>query len=418
MKADVLHATLRNGMRLLARRNPANPTVSIQLAFAAGAVNDPPSKSGLAGFAKSLLTKGTAKHDTAWIAEKIDSLGLEIGFASGRHTLGLSARVLVENLRPALALIREVIAEPQPPADELEKMRGRIVTAIRRRLDDPATVAGETLAAMIYGPRHPYGREPQGTLKSIAAVELEDIQAFYEAALAPGAAIVVIVGDIEPNEIEVLVAETLGRWRGGGEFKLEPPKDVSLPAEPRRKFVAMAEKTQSDVALGYQGIRRLDPDYHALQVGNTVLGRLSLGGRVGQRVRDREGMAYYAYTGFDAGIGAGPFVFRAGVAPQNVERAVEIALDEMRRARDKGITAKEIEDAVLYLGGGIARQVETNGGMASTLLSQEIFGLGDDYYLRYESILRALKRRDINDALARHLHPDNYCLAVAGPQGK
>ena len=416
MNAEVHHATLRNGMRLLARRNTANPAFSLQISFAAGAVGDPRGKVGLANFARALLTKGTARHSAAWIAEKIDSLGLELGFSSGRHTLGLSARVLAENLLPALKLIREIIAEPQPPAEEFEKMRARIATAIRRRLDDPASVATETLAGMIYGTRHPYGRHSQGTLKSIEKISLDDILGFYEESIEPGAAIAVIVGDVEPDGAANLAGETVGRWKGGGEFALEPPKSVELPVEPQRRFIAMPEKTLNDVALGYQGIRRLDPDYHALQIGNTVLGRLSLGGRIGQRVRDREGMAYYAYTGFDAGVGAGPFVFRAGVAPQNVDRAVEIALEEMRSASVEGITAEEMEDAVLYLSGGVARQVETNAGMASTLLAQEIFGLGDDHYLRYESILRELTLDDVNAALAKHLHPDNYCLAVAGAE--
>jgi len=379
-------------------------------------VDDPRGKHGLASFARALLTKGTARRTAAQIAEKIDSLGLELGFSSGRHTLGLSARVLAENLRPALALIREVLAEPSPPADECERMRQRIATAIKRRLDDPASVAVDTLGEMIFGSRHPYSQTGQGTLKSVAAITLEDILEFYSERLKPGAATAVVVGDFDPDEIESIVAVTIGRWKGGGEFVLKEPKSVDLPDGPQRRDIALPEKTQTDVALGYQGIKRLDPAFHALQVGNTVLGRLSLGGRIGQRVRDREGMAYYAYTAFDAGVGAGPFMFRAGVAPANVDRAVELALEEMRCARDEGITAEEMEDAILYLSGGVARQVETNGGMAATLLHQETFGLGDDYYLRYESILRDLTLDDVNEVLAAHLHPDNYYLVVAGAE--
>jgi predicted Zn-dependent peptidase len=87
----------------------------------------------------------------------------------------------------------------------------------------------------------------------------------------------------------------------------------------------------------------------------------------------------------------------------------------MRSARDEGITSEEMEDAVLFLGGSMARQVETNAGMAATLLNQEIFGLGDDYYLRFESILRDLSLDEVNSALAEHLRPDSYHLAVAGP---
>lgn len=415
-KADVTHIELKNGMKLLCKPNKANPTVSIRLSLAGGIADDPRGKSGLANFARSLLAKGTKTHPAAWLSEKIDSLGLEIGFFAGRHTTSMSARVLSENLSPALKLIAEILSEPEPPSDEAERMRIRILTAIKQSKDDPAFVATDKMAKLIYGRTHPYAQTSNGTVKSVQEISLEDICGFYSEKLLPGAAICVIVGDISTAEIEDLADATLGRWTGGGSFDLEPPKSVKLAVEPKHIDVKMPGKTQSDVALGFQGISRLDPDFHALTVGNTVLGRLSLGGRIGQRVRDQEGLAYYAYTAFDAGIGAGPYVFRAGVNPAHVDRAVEVAVEEMRKARDQGITLQEMEDAVVYLAGGMARQVETNGGMASILLTQEIFSLGDDFYLRFDSILRDLSLDDVNKALAAHLHPDHYCLAVAGPE--
>ena len=414
--SEVLHMELASGLRLLCKANRANPTVSVQISVAAGAAADPRGKAGLAGFARALLTKGTAKHDAARIAEKIDSLGIELGFSTGNHTTSLSVRALAENLRPALRLVRELLAEPAPPAAELERMRERILAAIKRREDNPAAVAVDRLHEMIYGRNHPYGRTARGTRRSVAKIGLDDITGFYRERLLPGAAVGAVVGDVDLDAVENLAAATLGRWRGGGEFALEAPRPVTPPAEPVERRFAMPEKTQSDIALGFQGIRRLDPDYYALQVGNTVLGRLSLGGRIGRWVRDTEGMAYYAFTTLDAGVGAGPFMFRAGVDPGNVARTVKLALTELRRTRDGGITAEEMENAILFLGGGVARQVETNGGLAAALLSQEIFGLGDDHYLRYESILRDLTLDDVNRALAAHLHPDNYHLAVAGPE--
>ncbi len=414
--SEVLHIELASGLKLLCKANRANPTVSFQISVAAGAAADPRGKAGLAGFARALLTKGTAKHDAAWIAEKIDSLGIELGFSTGNHTTSLSVRALAENLRPALRLVRELLAEPAPPADEMERMRERILAAIKLREDNPAAVAVDRLHEMIYGRNHPYGRTARGTRRSVARIGLDDITAFYRERLLPGAAVGAVVGDVDLDAVEDLAAATLGRWRGGGEFALKAPRTVAPPEKPVEKRIGMPEKTQSDIALGFQGIRRLDPDYYALQVGNSVLGRLSLGGRIGQWVRDTEGMAYYAFTTFDAGVGAGPFMFRAGVDPGNVARTVKLALNELRRTRDGGITADEMENAILFLGGGVARQVETNGGLAAALLSQEIFGLGDDHYLRYESILRSLTLDDVNRALANHLHPDNYHLAVAGPE--
>lgn len=411
----VHHVRLDSGMKLLLMPNPSNPTVSIQLSIAGGSDTDPQGKGGLSNFARALLTKGTVKSSAAKIAERIDALGMEIGFGSGRHSVTMGARVLKDHVEPAFKLITEVLSLPAPPEDEAERMRQRIITAIKQQADEPAAVAMDNLRRMVYGKRHPYGRPTEGDIRAVKSIALSDILSFYEERLLPGAVVGAVVGDLDAEAIADLAARTIGRWKGGGEHALVAPKTVSLPAEPQERRIGMPGKTQSEIALGFQGIKRLDPDYHALSVGNISLGRLSLGGRVGRRIRDEEGMAYYAYTSFDSGVGAGPFVFRAGVNPANVDRAVELALEELGSAKSSGLTPEEVEEAVLFLGGSIARQVETNGGMASTLLMQEIFGLGDDYYLRLEPILEALTREQVNEALATHLHPDRYCLVVAGP---
>ena len=413
--AEVQHLELENGLRLLCKVNPASPTVSIKMSIAAGAAEDPRGKEGLSDFARALLSRGTRSHNPARIAERIDSLGLELGFAAGRHTITASARVLGENLKHTLSLLSEVLDEPEPPEDEVERMRQRILTAVRRQQDDPGFVATEKLGRLIYGRSHPYGWTSEEITKAVRKISRDEILEFYTGKLAAGAAIAVLVGGFDVGTVESLASSTLGCWRGGGSFALRAPNDVKLPPEPKCKRIKMPEKTQSDIALGFRGIKRLDPSYHPFLVGNTVLGRLSLGGRIGQRIRDREGLAYYSFTSFEAGVGAGPFVFRAGVNPAHVDRAVQAALEEMRKAREKGITAEELEDAVVFLAGGMARQVETNGGMAATLLTQEIFGLGDDYYLHFETFLRELTLEAVNETLAAHLHADNYCLAVAGP---
>lgn len=201
---------------------------------------------------------------------------------------------------------------------------------------------------------------------------------------------------------------------GSRGFNVNPDPAENLKSA--KDYIKMPGKSQSDVATGFIGINRKHPDYYALQVGNTVMGRMGLGGRVGQKVRDKEGMAYYAHTFFDAGIDAGPYIFRAGVNPGNVDKAIEYALGEMKNVVAKGITQQEMEDAIVYMAGGLARQVETNSGMAGVILQQDLFELGDDFYLRYSEILQNLTLDDVNKALAKHVQTENYCLVVAGPE--
>jgi zinc protease len=413
---SLLKITLPNNLRMTCKRNPANPTVSFALRIATGSEDEPVEKFGLAGLAGALITKGTSKKSPGEIAQAIDEIGMEMAFQAGKHTGLLTARVMSENLEKALMLTAEVLANPAPPDDEVDRMRQRMITGIKMKLDDPAAVVTDRLMQMIYGPEHLYGRGMALMLKTLSGISRDDLSDYYSSRLLPGATMGVIVGDINTSNLDDIFKRTLGSWQGGGEFKVEPPAPVSLPDEPLSTDIPMPGKTQSDIALGFQGIRRVHPDYYALLTGNTVLGRLSLGGRIGRRVRDTEGMAYYAFTTFDAGIGAGPFMFRAGVNPANVGRSVELAIDEMSKAKKEGITQEELNDAVLFLQGSMTRQIETNGGMAATLLAQELYDLGDDYYLRFADIIGALSLDKVNKALKTHLHPEQYCLAVAGPK--
>ena len=408
---------LDNGMRIICRRNEANPTVSFSLRFSSGSALDPVEKTGLSSFAGSLITKGTESRTPAEIALNIDNLGMEMGFSAGKHTSSLSGKVLSENLKKGLELSGQVLFSPQPPMDEMERMRQRILTGITMQMDDPAAVAMDRLMEMLYGPDHPYGTSMKKSMETIPGITLDDINHWYESSLKPGGVVGVVVGDIDLDNIDKLLKSTLGKWQGEGSFEVAPLAGANTPAEPVKELLAMPGKSQCDIALGFAGIDRYHPDYYALQVGNTIMGRMGLGGRVGQKVRDKEGMAYYAYTYFDAGVTPGPYIFRAGVNPVNVEKAIEYALEEMGKVAASGVTREELDDAVIYMTGGMARQVETNSGMAGIIMQQDLFGLGEDFYLRYPGILKALSLEDVNKAMNTHVKTGSYCLAIAGPQG-
>ncbi len=84
----------------------------------------------------------------------------------------------------------------------------------------------------------------------------------------------------------------------------------------------MTGKSQSDIAYGFTTIRRLDPRYYAYWMMNNILGQFGLGGRLADNIRERQGMAYYAYSSFDPAPAEAPLIIRAGVDPRNVSRAI------------------------------------------------------------------------------------------------
>ena len=148
---------------------------------------------------------------------------------------------------------------------------------------------------------------------------------------------------------------------------------------------------------------------------NNILGQYSLGGRLGESIRERQGMAYYAFSSLDANIIPGPFMVRAGVNPANVERAVASIDAELSKMASEGATDEEVAESKQYLIGSMPRTLETNIGIATFLQTAEFFGLGLDYDLRLPDLLRAVTRDEVHDAARQLLDPSRAVVAVAGP---
>jgi zinc protease len=177
----------------------------------------------------------------------------------------------------------------------------------------------------------------------------------------------------------------------------------------------MMSKSQADIAYGCVGIRRSHPDYLSYSVMNNALGQYAIGGRLGDNIRERQGMAYYVFSGLDASLGAGPFTIRAGVSADNVERTIASIDVELRSVLQDGFTQQEIDESKSYLVGSLPRQLETNSAIASFLLNAEFFGLGLDYDVRLPGLLSAVTRDAAIAAARQLLDPDRATIAVAGP---
>jgi zinc protease len=313
-----------------------------------------------------------------------------------------------------LALLAEIMIEPQFPHDEIVKRKGQVLNAIRQDEDSPATMAVQALFAMLYPDRHPYGRPAKGRVETVEQIERHDLLAFHEARFAPSTVMAVIVGDVERERAMAAAERCFGDWQARGE------SEISLPPAPTDRtrqelVIPMMNKAQADIAYGFTTIVRSDPSYYAYTVMNNALGQYGIGGRLGDSIRERQGMAYYVFSSFDANVVEGPLVVRAGVNPANVERAIASIDQEVRRLASEGLSADELADCKQYLIGSIPRMLETNGAIATFLQTAEFFGLGLDHDLHLPALLDAVTSEDVNAAARRSLDPSRASIVVAGP---
>ena len=209
------------------------------------------------------------------------------------------------------------------------------------------------------------------------------------------------------------------RPSAGGLIPSQPPEPELPPLRPlqgvTRRDRTLPGKSQCDLVLGVPGPSRFDPDYLAAALGNNILGRFGMYGRIGDAVREDAGLAYYAYSALTGGPGPGPWSVLAGVNPSNVERAIELIRNEIKRFVGRKVTAVELRENQANFIGRLPLQLESNEGVAGALVNLERYHLGLDYYVRYAERISAVTRDGVLDTARRFLSPDRLAIAVAGP---
>ncbi len=405
---------LSNGMIALIQRNQNTPTVTVRGEVRVGAVHEPAAKSGLAVFTGAALIRGTAQRTFQQIVAETEALGASVNAGGGMHGSGFAGRALAEDLALIMGILADMLRQPTFPAREIERLRSQFLMGLRENEQETRTQASRAARALLFPPEHPYSRLSSGTLATVQSIAREDLAMFHRQ-YHSAATTIAIVGDVEPWAVIDQLENVFGGW----EPQAAAPT-TQLPAVPplqgvRRRDIVLEGKVQSDLIWAVHGLSRTDPDFYAASVANMILGRIGLGGRLGDNVRERQGLAYSCGSSIDADLGAGPWAALAGVNPANVERAIGAIVHEIAQFCADGPTGEELSDARDYMTGSLALGLETNDGIAGTLLGIERYDLGLDYISRYPSIIRGISAEQIVAVARKYLSTEDYVVVSAGP---
>ena len=412
--ANITRLELANGIVVLSRANSASASVVLTGSLPAGSLYDPDEKMGLAGFTASALMRGTHRRSFSEIYDILETAGASLGFSGGTHSVSFSGRALAEDLDNLLILLAEALQEPAFPEEHVERLRAQLLTSLAIRDQDTADVASLVFDQIVYR-GHPYRRPEDGYAETVRSIQRDDLIDFHHKTYGPRGMLITIVGGIDPVPVAEKVRQVFENWHNP-----EQPGNPEIPEvtpldQVTSQYTQVPEKSQSDIVIGAAGLRRNSPDFLAALLGNSILGQFGTMGRIGEVVREKAGLAYYAGSGLSGGLGPGPWQVSAGVDPENVVRAIDLIIQEIRRFTSEPVNVEELEETQANFVGRLPISLESNSGIASALYNLERHQLGLDYYQRYAELVRRITREHILQVAHRYLDSERLAVAIAGP---
>ncbi len=422
----VFEPSVRPAAALLrVRRVPGPPVVAVRSWLRGGGRVEP--APGVALITGRSLSEGTARSDWRELADRSEALGAAVGSAASFEAHGATVDVRSVHWREGLDWAVDLLLEPSFPEDRCRWMARQAASELDSLRDQPEVVTGWAFLEQLFTP-HPRCRPIQGTAESLAAIGSEECRAFHDRARAHAGPTFIVAGDLDEAAAreylgELLAARGVDLGPADGEPTVpggfpEPPAPEGLPE--RHRTITLPPGDQAHLFAGCLTVRRDHPDRHALELLGVILGAgAGLSGRLPERVREREGLAYtvYVQTLVGAGLDPGRLVVYIGTGPDTVEQAERAVREELGRLVEDGATAGELEDARSYLLGREPFRRETARQWADLMGEAVLYGLPADPAWRRERLER-VDGEELAAVARRHLAPARLAVTVGLPAGR
>ncbi len=406
---------LEGGLTLFIAPSSAVPLIFFELLSPGGAHLDPAGRAGLAALTGAMLDEGTPGKSSRQIAAAAERVGGYLATGTDWSCTSVSTGLMSAHAESGLSLIGEIVREPTLPDDELERLRERTLSEIRRRRVVPSALASLQFARALYG-RGVYGEPVLGTSASVEAITRSDVKAFYRDRIVAAPLRLVVAGDCKPQAIERLAQSALV---GLPRRQLEPAPSAAPPeqASTRVFLVDRPGSTQTELRIGHVGVARAHPDFTALSVMNSLLGG-KFTSRLNLNLRERHGFTYGVRSGFSHRLGPGPFTISSAVATESAGRAVAEVRAELERLRDQPVPAEELDETRSYILGVFPYTVQSLEGVSHRLRALALHDLPLDYWDRYPAEIGAVSAGDIQRVAQAHLRPERLTIVAVGPEAE
>ncbi|OOG23074.1 peptidase M16 [Thioalkalivibrio denitrificans] len=405
------HWETENGLKVYFMEAPALPMLDMRVVFRAGSARDGDA-AGLARLTNGLLNAGAGDWDADTIAERFESVGAQYGASALRDMAFVSLRSVIEEdwLDTALDTFITVLGEPRFPERDLERARRQTLVALESQAQNPGSVAQRTFFEAVFGD-HPYGSPPLGTEESVQAITRDQVRDFHREFYVARNGVLVLVGGVDRATAEA-IAERVAAALPEGRPAAELPEVA--PIEEGRTIRVAFPSEQAHVLIGQPGMRRGDPDYYALFVGNHMLGGSGFTSRLFDEVRSRRGLAYSVYSQFVPMEADGPFIMGVQTQGAQADEAIQVMRNTLAEFRDNGPARDQLRASQRNITGGFPLRTASNSAMVDNLALMGFYGLPLDYLDAYTGKVEAVDAKAIHEAFQRRLDPERMIIVIVG----
>jgi predicted Zn-dependent peptidase len=410
--ADAQSFTLPNGLKVYVVENHKLPSVSFQIDIEV----DPALQGSAAGYQDmigELMSAGTKLKSKDEFNRQLDALGGSLNASSG----GVYASCLTKRQNELMALLSEMILQPNFTQKELDKIKTQLLSNLANTKDDPNAMSDNLVRSLIYGKTHPYGEIV--TEATVNKITLDMCKKYYNTYYKPNAAYMAVVGDITLEQAKALVTKYLGAWKKG----VVPVAKYVAPKNLNGNRVTLVNKSgavQSVVNVTYPiNLKYGTPDVLKVKVANAVLGGGS-NGRLFQNLRETHGWTYGSYSSVTADKydNAGTFSATADCQTESTDSSVGEILKEMVRMRNEAVETKLLEDIKTNMAGKFALSLEDPKTLARNAINIQKYKMPADYYKNYLKNLAAINAADVLEISKKYIKPDGAYITVAGDKNE
>ena len=394
-------------------------SVTLQLTLRYGDRNSLQNLASAAAALPQLMMRGTKTMSRQEIRDTLDQLRSRMSANGGPGAVAVSVTSKRENLAKVLDLLRKVLREPALKDEELELMKRERLAQLAQQLKDPGALAQTAVQKTIspYPKGDPlYTNSIAEEIESLEALTTSDLRTIYDSLLNGQNGELTVVGDFDEESTMQGVQAILNDWTSSTNYqRLVNRGDFDVKGE--TKTINTPGKANATYFAGTVLPMRDDhPDYPALLIGNSILGGGSLSSRLGDRVRQKEGLSYGVGSGLRASAldERATFYVFAISNPDNGQKLRKVIREEMDLILKDGVTKDEVDTAIQgYLQ---SQQVgrTRDRSLASALATNARVGRTMKFTAELESRVRALTVDQVNAALRKYINPDKIVVVHAG----